>query len=401
VGAGVIHVDESGVPPLERHAAERDERGTGMLLGDCIRARADEVPGGRDMPVVVVGLRCAQRSVSVRSRQRVLTHMLVGPQRSNMPDLDQLFGRALGQTLEKRLEHGYEHVCVLSTEHDLDTAHKLYPFTAERLKMCGTGRLEDVDCWQTEPYREIHEVLFKTHRHPARPQLQVHSAWKGIPAAPRAAVRSASTVPAPKVPAQSRNALTAQGKQRDAAASPPQGAPKPRVEPAQQQRSSVVQTHADVGGGAAPAAAWQRDDERCTAPQHRLLHSTDCSTAPIAAQPHSTDCCTAPQHRLRRALLQVSLFTTKERQWKAAEDLLQELESTAVWKDPAVQRLRSSWKAELRHLVDHNYLEAQEQEPGSVRRVYAITKEGRAAYHQNVPLTRSMKAGGAGLQREE
>ena len=123
---------------------------------------------------------CLRRCTSVRGDQHVLTHMLVSPAKMlTKADVNQLLGRPLGHTEE--LRKGIP-VCLLTTQSAFELAHKLYAFTLERLSMCGTGRLEDVDRWKTtECAAEYMEMLRDPRRVAPRTYASISDAFNAIP----------------------------------------------------------------------------------------------------------------------------------------------------------------------------------------------------------------------------
>ncbi len=139
------------------------------------------------MPVVVLGMITMQRSVSVRSDKRVLTHGYYAPSKGCTSALvDQLLSRPLGATIALRERYGYDGVCMLSTEADLLLVRQLCHFTATRLRAAGTGRMEDLECWAAEPVpHSLRAVVHHPRRH-APPRLKTADlVVKNMDVAPR------------------------------------------------------------------------------------------------------------------------------------------------------------------------------------------------------------------------
>jgi hypothetical protein len=136
----------------------------------------DKLDGGLDAPVIVVGFGCLTRCLSVRSKQRVLTHMLLAPTKGMCAaDVEQMTMRFAGRTTERRLENTQDDkVACLMPQSDYELVHQLPGLTKQALLQSGTGRIEDIDNWMSHDYEGLWCEALETKRKHARGRLTVN-----------------------------------------------------------------------------------------------------------------------------------------------------------------------------------------------------------------------------------
>jgi len=176
----VTNINKNSV--LYRERATRKKKK--MQLQEVI-AEYDARP---NTPVIIVGMLSVQRSVSVRSDVRVLTHGFYAPSPGmNTGAVEQLLSRALGRTKALREKHGYDGVCVLTTKEDMDVVQQLSALTLELLRTSGTGKVEDLMKWTDEELAHRYKAIVNVGREHGPERMNVTETIQRIPVARRPA----------------------------------------------------------------------------------------------------------------------------------------------------------------------------------------------------------------------
>ena len=120
---------------------------------------------GLATPLFIVGYQLLRRCLSLRSDDRVITHLMVGPSAGmSAANVQQMSMRCGGWTVGVRESNGFEDVTVLMTRDDYELVQNLYKFTCYALNVSATGRLEDVDAWKTQEYGAHFMNVLQTSR---------------------------------------------------------------------------------------------------------------------------------------------------------------------------------------------------------------------------------------------
>lgn len=116
-----------------------------MTIGESIEFV--DVKFGLARPIIVLGMACLQRCVSVRSRDRVITHAILNmTSRAISSNLQQMFMRAAGMTKHVRELQGFTPtVQLVCRELDYKIVRGLYKLTKQVLATTGSGAIEDLE----------------------------------------------------------------------------------------------------------------------------------------------------------------------------------------------------------------------------------------------------------------
>ncbi|KAK9827034.1 hypothetical protein WJX74_004321 [Apatococcus lobatus] len=121
---------------------------------------------GQARPHLVIGYSVVGRCASIRSRDRVITHVIGAYQRGrSKADAEQMLLRSNGKSRKIRAKNGFHHVRMVTTEESFWIVQDLYNFTEKALQMSGTGRQEDLMNWYKGDYPENFKPLFRD-KHP-------------------------------------------------------------------------------------------------------------------------------------------------------------------------------------------------------------------------------------------
>ncbi|DBA67760.1 TPA: hypothetical protein ACH3X2_000073 [Trebouxia sp. C0005] len=163
---------------------------------------------GSARPIIVVGYNMIGRCASIRSRKRVITHIIGGYQNGRSKgDLEQMLLRGNGQTRSVRARNGYTSIRAVVLADDYNTIQNLYDFTQEALKLSGTGRVQDLGNWNMGNYAERYLPLIQNKRLWCRKSLGVpdmHRVRVGNKLVMAQALPSAARMPQRQGPARRR-----------------------------------------------------------------------------------------------------------------------------------------------------------------------------------------------------
>jgi hypothetical protein len=120
---------------------------------------------GIETPLVITGYNYLTRGRSYRSKNRVITDIMVGPTRGMAAaNVQQMTMRCGGHTVAVRAANGFDRIRALMIEEDLMIVRHLYEFTVAALRVSATGRVEDVNNWKTKTYASVFTDVLKTRR---------------------------------------------------------------------------------------------------------------------------------------------------------------------------------------------------------------------------------------------
>lgn len=169
--------------------------GKGIFMQTSAVGKATEVPGmtedndeamlsnaidyvtdvfGAHVPLIICSYSCTIRCVSVRSKERVLTHVVAAPSKGmNTADVMQLTMRCGGRSTSILEANGFvDHtsaspvVRVLMTKEDFRMVQELSNVCFDILKRAGTGRKQDVaNCFEVMLPQMYKDVLLSSRPH--------------------------------------------------------------------------------------------------------------------------------------------------------------------------------------------------------------------------------------------
>ncbi|KAK9841122.1 hypothetical protein WJX74_000377 [Apatococcus lobatus] len=154
---------DQGSSRRRRHHHDDKQRKRSKQARDAIEMFDREF--GEVTPLIIVGYNMIGRCTSIRSRNRVITHIIGAYQQGrSKADAEQMLMRGNGKSREVRARHGFEHIRMVTTKASWWIVRDLYSFTEEALSKSGTGRLEDLMNWFNAEYSEKYTRLFQDKR---------------------------------------------------------------------------------------------------------------------------------------------------------------------------------------------------------------------------------------------
>lgn len=161
---------------FHRRGASEGCRGRKAMMrqvSEVIQLLDDE--HGLDVPIMVFGYNLVGRSCSLRSRERVLTHLAIALQKGrHTADLRQIFMRGAGTTRGVRARNGCaKGVRILCVREDYELVKEMFSFMTEVLRMTsvGPGQKPKIDWLKNKHYAPQYEAILTTQRPHARRTL--------------------------------------------------------------------------------------------------------------------------------------------------------------------------------------------------------------------------------------
>ncbi|KAK9835297.1 hypothetical protein WJX84_011834 [Apatococcus fuscideae] len=153
-GGGVNALYNSSAASSSSAADYSCGKGEVIYVDDAKQRRALKA-GSQARPHLVIGYSVVGRCASIRSRDRVITHVIGAYQRGrSKADAEQMLLRSNGKSRKIRAKNGFHHVRMVTTEESFWIVQDLYNFTEKALQMSGTGRQEDLMNWYKGDYPE-------------------------------------------------------------------------------------------------------------------------------------------------------------------------------------------------------------------------------------------------------